>query len=152
VPACGVPFFLLLGAGGVGGERQLLPRRAALAGAVALVVLAVVGFAPPWLSARLAAQGDIAAAKRLDPLSVDPYLAEAAQAASPAQAIQPLQAAVRKEPRVVELRFNLGLAYARARRFRLARAELLEARRLDPGEARIVEALKSLPKRSIRSS
>ena len=28
VPACGVPFFLLLGAGGAGDERPLLPRRA----------------------------------------------------------------------------------------------------------------------------
>jgi hypothetical protein len=152
VPACGVPFFLLLGAGNAGGERSALPRRAAVAGAVALVVLALVGFAPPWLSARLADQGDIHWAKRLDPLSVDPYLVVAGRAGSPAAAIAPLQEAVRKEPRVVELRFNLGLAYARARRWRLARAELLEARRLDPREPRIAEALQRLPKRSIRSS
>ena len=63
-----------------------------------------------------------------------------------------LEEAVRKEPRVVELRYDLGLAYERARKLRRARAELLEARRLDPREPTIADALKNLPGRPIRSS
>jgi hypothetical protein len=152
VPACGVPFFLLLGAGCSGGERRLLPRRAALPAAVGALVVAVVLFVPPWLSARLTDRGETRWAKRFDPLSVDPYLAQAAQAPTPQAAAAALAQAVRKEPRVVELRFDLGLAYVRAHQVRRARDELLEARRLDPREPRIAEALKSLPKRSIRSS
>jgi O-Antigen ligase len=151
VPACGVPFFLLLGAGGAGGERRLLPGRASAAAAVAVVVLSLVAFVPPWLSARLTDQGDLAAAKTFDPLSVDPYVAQAARSPTAVGAVAALRAAVRKEPRVVELRYSLALAYIRARRLQAARAELLHARRLDPGEPRIQDALKNLPKRPIRS-
>jgi hypothetical protein len=152
VPACGVPFFLLLGAGAAGGERPALERRAALPAAAALAGLAVLVLMPTLLSARFDDHGNVSWAKRLDPLSVEPYLVEAGQATSPAADAAGLEQAVRKEPRVVELRFNLGLAYARAHRWRLARAQLLEARRLDPREPRITEALKRLPTRPIRSS
>ena len=144
VPACGLPFFLLLGAGGAGGARPPLARRAAVPAAIGLVVLSLVAFVPPWLSARLTSRGQLDWAKRLDPLSVDPYVAQGTVGA--------LEQAVRKEPRVVELRFDLGLAYERAHELRRARAELLEARRLDPREPRIADALKNLPKRPIRSS
>ncbi|TMM21225.1 MAG: hypothetical protein E6F97_08785 [Actinobacteria bacterium] len=147
VPACGVPFFLLLGAGNSGGERRTLARRAAVPAAVAAVLVALVLFVPPWLSARLTDRGQIHWAKRLDPLSVDPYVAEAARAPTPRAAASLLAQAVRKEPRVVELRFDLGLAYQRAHELRKARAALLEAKRLDPRELRIDEAFKSLPKR-----
>ncbi|MGZ4308735.1 MAG: O-antigen ligase family protein [Gaiellaceae bacterium] len=152
VPACGVPFFLLLGTGGAGGERGVLSRRAAVPGATAAALVAFVLFVPPWLSARLTDRGDFRWAKRLDPLSVDPYVAESASAPTPKTAAAVLAQAVRKEPRVVELRFDLGLAYQRAHELRKARAALLEAQRLDPREPRIKEALKSLPKRPIRSS
>ncbi|MGB2874480.1 MAG: O-antigen ligase family protein [Gaiellaceae bacterium] len=152
VPACGVPFFLLLGIGGAGGERRPLPGRAALPAAAATLIVAVVAFVPPWLSARLTTRGNPSWAKRLDPLSVDPYIWQAGNARSPGDAARALEAAVRKEPRVVELRFDLGLAYSRAREWRLARSALLEARRLDPREPRIAEALRRLPKRSVRSS
>ena len=144
VPACGLPFFLLLGAGVAGGDRAPLARRAALPAAIVLVVLSLVAFVPPWLSARLTSRGQLHWAERLDPLSVDPYVVKGS--------VTGLEQAVRKEPCVVELRYDLGLAYERARRFRRARAELLEARRLDPREPRIAEALKNLPKRPIRSS
>jgi O-antigen ligase/polysaccharide polymerase Wzy-like membrane protein len=151
VPACGVPFFLLLGAGGAGGERRLLPGRASAAAAIVTVVVALIAFVPPWLSARLTDRGDFAAAKRFDPLSVDPYVAQAASARTSADAIAALRAAVRKQPRVVELRYDLALAYLRAHQRQRARAELLLARTLDPREPRIQEALKNLPKRPIRS-
>ena len=98
--------------------------------------------AATWSGAT--ARGQLHWAKRLDPLSVDPYVVQGS--------VRALEEAVRKEPRVVELRYDLGLAYARARRFRRARAELLEARRLDPREPQIADALKNLPKRPIRSS
>jgi hypothetical protein len=144
VPACGLPFWLLLGAGGSGGERRPLAARAAFPAAAVVAVLAVVAFVPPWLSARLTDRGQYRWAKRLDPLTPDPYVAQGSVAS--------LEAAVRKEPRVVELRFDLAQAYVRARKFGLARAELERARRLDPLDPRIREALRNLPKRSIRSS
>src|SRR5436190_4415380 len=143
VPACGIPFFLLLGAGGGGGDRPPLARRAALPAAIVLVVVSLVAFVPPWLSARLTSRGQFHWAKRLDPLSVDPYVRQGSVAA--------LEEAVRKEPRVVELRYDLGLAYERAHKLRRARAELLEARRLDPREPTIADALQHLPKLPIRS-
>ena len=152
VPACGLPFFLLLGAGGSGGDRPLLARRTGISAAVATTLLALVLFVPPWLTARLSTRGQVQWAKRLDPLSVTPYVTQAGRARTPDGAVRALEAAVRKEPRVVELRYDLGLAYVAARRWRAARAELLEARRLDPREPRINDAIERLPKRSLRSS
>jgi O-antigen ligase/polysaccharide polymerase Wzy-like membrane protein len=146
VPACGLPFFLLLGAGNAGGTRALLSRRAALASAAVVAAIVVVLFVPPWLSARLSVRGQIGWAKRLDPLAVDPYVSASARAPTPRAAIPPLQTAVRKEPRVVELRFALAMAYERAGELRAARRELLQAKRLDPLEPRIDEALRALPR------
>jgi O-Antigen ligase len=144
VPACGLPFFLLLGLGGPRGERAIVGRRPALALAAAVAVVGLLAFVPPWLSARLTVRGQTAWAKRLDPLSVDPYVAQAARSPVPQGAIDQLRSAVRKEPRVVELRFALASAYRRAGEKEAARAELLQAKRLDPGEPRIDEALRAL--------
>ncbi len=152
VPACGLPFFLLLGAGSSGGDRRELARRPALVGAAVALAVAFVAFVPPWLSARLTDRGQFRWAKRLDPLTVDPYVAESARAGSPRASAAALEAAVRKEPRVVELRYDLALAYLRAREPHRARTQLLVARRLDPREPRIQQALKNLPKRSVGSS
>ena len=74
----------------------------------------LVLFVPPWLSSRLTVAGDVTWAKRLDPLAVNPYLVAAARAPTPQAALVPLQAAVRKQPRVVELRFQLAEGYERA--------------------------------------
>ena len=137
VPACGLPFWLLLGAGGSGGERRPLASRAAIPAAVLAVVVAVVAFVPPWLSARLTDRRDFRWAKRLDPLSVDLYVAQGT--------IESLQEAVRKEPRVVELRFDLARAYLRARETRRAKAAFEAAHRLDPRNAEITKALKNTP-------
>jgi hypothetical protein len=145
VPACGLPFFLLLGTGASGGARALLSRRATVVAAAVVAAIVVVLYVPPWLSARLTTRGQIAWAKRLDPLAVDPYVAASARAPTPRAAIPPLLDAVHKEPRVVELRFALAQAYERAGEVRAARRELLEAKRLDPREPRIDEALRSLP-------
>ena len=118
----------------------------------AAALVAVLLFVPPWLSARFADHGDFSAAKALDPLSVDAYRLEASEAATPRAAVEQLEAAVRKGPRIADLRYELGRAYARAREVRRARAALLEALRLAPGDPQIAEALKRLPKRPIRSS
>lgn len=145
VPACGLPFVLLLALGGAGGDRPTLSRRLALPLAFVVAVIALAAFVPPWLSARLTVRGQTAWAKRLDPLSVDPYVADAARARNPQGAIEQLRKAVRKEPRVVERRFNLAVAYERAGDSKNARRTLLEAKRLDPLEPRIDEALDRLP-------
>ena len=145
VPACGLPFFLLLALGGAGGERPPLSRRLALPLACVVAVIALAAFVPPWLSARLTVRGQTAWAKRLDPLSVAPYIADAARAPTPQGAIEQLRAAAHKEPRVVEWRFNLAIAYERAREWKNARRTLQEAKRLDPREPEIDEALRRLP-------
>lgn len=137
VPACGLPFWLLVGVGCSGGERRQLGSRAALPAAAVAVVIAVIAFVPPWLSARLTDHRNFHWAERLDPLSVDPYVSQGSVAA--------LEEAVRKEPRVVELRFDLGQAYVRAGKRSKARAALEEAHRLDPRDPRIAEALKNAP-------
>jgi O-antigen ligase/polysaccharide polymerase Wzy-like membrane protein len=147
IPACGLPFFLLLGSGTSGGERRALAPRPAVLAAAATVVVVFVGFVPPWLSARLTAHGELRWAKRLDPLAVEPYLAAAARAPSASAASAALAQAVAKEPRVVELRYDLALAYIRAREWRAARRELRVARRLDPREVIIEHALSRLPHR-----
>ena len=145
VPACGIPFMLLLGIGGAGGGNRLLARRAALPAAAVVGLVVVVLFVPPWLSARASARGQVGLAKRLDPLAIKPYLAEAARASTPQAALPPLRAAMRKEPRVVELRFALAKGYERAGDIAAARRELLEAKRLDPREPEIEQALDALP-------
>ena len=114
VPLTGVLLFLLLGiaASGGGWKRRPLSRRARWLAGPALVALAVLAFAPPWLSSRLtsrALQGsspsparDLQRARQLDPLSVAPMTAEAALAACAAEAIPPLERAAELEPRSVE--------------------------------------------------
>src|SRR5439155_237033 len=137
VPACGLPFWLLVGVGCSGGERRQLGSRAALPAAAVAVVIAVIAFVPPWLSARLTDHGNFHWAERLDPLSVDPYVSQGSVAA--------LEEAVRTHPLLVQLPFGLGQAYVRAGKRSKARAALEEAHRLDPRDPRIAEALKNAP-------
>ena len=153
IPANGLPFFLLLGIGAAGGGvPRLLRARAALPAGAAAVVLAALAFAPPWLSARFDDRayteaspakilGDLPWARRLDPLSTEPYLTQAELSRSPAD-VAPLERAVAKEPRVADLRFRLGSAYLRAGRKADARRELAAAHRLAPNYAPYVEALR----------
>ena len=107
------------------------------------MLLAVLAFAPPWLSARyteqaLRSSSDSSAAlrraRRLDPLSIDPLVAEATLASSPGD-IAPLRRAVDKEPRRSDLHLLLARAYKKAGREDDARRELLAARRLDPSDS-----------------
>ncbi|HEY6962941.1 MAG TPA: O-antigen ligase family protein [Gaiellaceae bacterium] len=146
-PAVTIPFFLLAGVGLAGGTAVTLPARprrlATLATAAALVLFLV-----PWLAARLVQAGsaardttDLRWAHRLDPLSIDPLVAEAAIAPDPAAAIAPLREARRIAPRSVAVRYFLGSALAAAGDRRAAVAELTAAERLDPRDPAVRVAL-----------
>ena len=151
-PAVGAPVFLVLGIALASDEARPLPRPAALAAGTAAVAAALLLFAPPWLSERVteralagsSATADLVWARRLDPLAIEPLLAEARLATDPDQAVAPLERAAAKEPRNATVRYLLGVAYAEAGRPREARAELLEARRLYPGSEEIARALDDL--------
>jgi hypothetical protein len=149
-PAAALPVFLLLGAAGSTGEPRLRAR-AGLPAAAAALALALFALAPPWLSARLTASAygearsaasDLRWARRLDPLTTDPYLAQAALAPTPAAALPPLRRAVSMEPRSVGLRYQLALAYLRAGRGQDGRRELQRAHALDPGDVLVGQALR----------
>jgi tetratricopeptide (TPR) repeat protein len=151
IPAVGVPFFALLGTACAAREPRPAPRLAGAAVAVGSAAVALVLFAPPWLSATLSSSAldgssspdaDLRWSRRLDPLSVEPYVVAASLASTPAEAIPPLQKAARKEPRSVDQRFQLGLAYLRANQRAAARRELEAALRLEPGEPSIERALR----------
>jgi O-antigen ligase len=149
-PALSIPALVLLGIGAAPDSRRRLPARAAVPAGFAAAAIALLAFAPPWLSARYTDRAyadpphagyDLRWARRLDPLSTAPYEAQAVLARSPAD-IPPLETAVRKEPRQVELRFELGLAYLRAGRKADARRELRTALELYPRSPDIPKALR----------
>ncbi len=88
-------------------RRRTLRGRAATAGALLAVVVAFGAFGLPWLSARFTqsalddpphAASDLRWAKRLDPLTVDPYLAAATLAPGSEEAVAALRKAVSKQP------------------------------------------------------
>jgi hypothetical protein len=148
-PAVGLPVFALVGIA-LSTEEGVGPTgRWAGAAAAAVVAFALLVFVPPWLSARITTRvlaGDTSAAslswaKRLDPLSAEPYVAEAALARTPEEAIFPLEDAVAKEPRAVSHRYQLGQAYLAAGRRAEARAQLTVAHALFPRDEDIAKAL-----------
>ena len=151
IPAVGVPFFALLGTACADREPRTAPRFAGAGVAIASAAVALILFAPPWLSATLSNSAldgssspgsDLRWARRLDPLSVEPYVVAASLARTPKEAIPPLRTAARKEPRSVDQRFQLGLAYLRANRPADARRELKAALLLQPGEPSIERAIR----------
>jgi hypothetical protein len=156
IPAVGLPFFLLLGAGAAAAGTRPLRRREWIPAAAVSAAIALLAFTPPWLSSRLSTHAlegssstssDLRWARRLDPLTVEPYVVQAHIAPTPAAAIPPLVKAAQKEPRAVEVRFELGLAYLRAKRPLEARRELRAALALEPGADSIERALRSVPRR-----
>ncbi len=149
-PALGVPFFCLLGMGAGTDGQPRIARRNATPLAIAGVAVAVIAFMP-WVSSKLtnrvydgvASPGsDLSWAKRLDPVSVDPYLAEAAAAPNAAGQIPPLERAADKEPRSAGVQYLLGVAYLEAGRRAEALRTLLVAHSLDPREDLINAALR----------
>lgn len=151
IPSVGLAGLTLAGIGASRGSPPVLRPRPALLAGVAVAAVAVVGFAPPWLSARFTdrAYGQTPAdrstsfrwAERLDPLSVDPLLAQAALARSPHD-IPPLRRAVSIQPEDSEVHYLLGLAYLDAHRVADARRQLELAKRLSPNDVGILDALR----------
>ncbi|MGH3105415.1 MAG: O-antigen ligase family protein [Gaiellaceae bacterium] len=148
LPAAGIPFFLLLGIAASASTRGRLRPGIAVAGGLAVATAGVLLFAPPWLSARMTQEAlrsgsaaDLDWARRLDPLSVEPLLAEAALAPSPAARTRVLRRALEREPRSAALHYLLGLALLEDGRTREARTELQAAHRLDPRDELIANAL-----------
>jgi hypothetical protein len=150
-PALTLPALFLVGVAAAPEPGRPLRPRVAMPIGVAALALAVFAFAPPWLSDRYTnlayahpsqAAADLRRARRFDPLSTAPYEAQAALARSPAD-IPPLRAAVRKEPRRVDLRYRLGLAYLHAGRKAAAVRELEAALRLYPRSDDVTKALTS---------
>jgi O-Antigen ligase len=151
IPALGLPVFLIVGIALSEPDSPPLPRRIAIPAGVVAVLLAILAFSPPWLSSRFVeraydapttaeARDALRWARRLDPLSTDPYLAETALVDSPAD-IPPLRRAVAKEPRNADLRFLLGLALLDAGRNEDARRELRIAVALAPRAEGFQDAL-----------
>jgi O-antigen ligase/polysaccharide polymerase Wzy-like membrane protein len=148
LPAAGVPFFCLLAIGASPDEESLLRRRKARPGAVVALMVALFAFMPVWISAKLTNQAaetdsatDLRWAKRLDPLSVEPYVVQATLASTPRERIPPLEDAIGKQPRSAALQFLLGEAYLEVGRRDDAIRALEEAQRLDPREPFIQRAL-----------
>ena len=155
VPAAALPFFVLLGIGASSGDRVPLPRRRSLAAALVVAAVALLGFAPVWLSGNLvrqaffapaAASRDLRLAKRFDPLSTDPYVMQARVERDPAARVTALAEAVRKEPARFDLHYQLGVAYLSAGRRADAVRELSTAARLDPGNAKLYLGLARRPR------
>ncbi|MFN2468843.1 MAG: O-antigen ligase family protein [Gaiellaceae bacterium] len=148
-PAVAVPFFVLIGIGASPDDAPLLRRRNVRPAAIASVVLALLVFAPPWVSAKLTSQAlseppdaarDLRWARRLDPISVEPFIARATLARTAAAKIPPLEEAVDQEPKSAALQYLLGTAYLDAGRREDALLALRIARRLDPRDPFIEEA------------
>lgn len=151
-PVSGIPFFLLCGIAAAAPAPAALSRRVSLAAAAGGVALALV-FVPPWLAGRYTdlalvkglpeGSGDLARAKRLDPLSTEPYLVEAVLAPERADAVRALEQAAELEPESARIAYQLGLALLATGRREEARAELERARELYPRNPAIAEALRS---------
>lgn len=141
-PAVGVPFFVLLGSTAGVLSRALLPPAARAGTAVAAAATALVLFGVPLASERLTERGgpdDLRWAKRLDPLTISPLLAEASSAATPAGRVRALRDAADREPDSVAAHYLLGLTYLDLGRKAEARRELREAQRLFPRDEGVID-------------
>jgi O-antigen ligase len=148
-PALGILFFVVVGIACSADESMPPPRRrarAAAAGAAAIAVVALL----PWLSSRFVlhalahpngSASDLRWARRLDPLSPTPYVAQWRLAFDSSDKIFALHHAVRKEPRNAALHYVLGLEFEKANATAAARAELATAHRLAPRDRLFAAAL-----------
>lgn len=150
IPAVGVPAMVIAGIGLSDDRQRSIPSRVSIVAGALAVLAAALAFSPPWLSSRLverahdrptptAAQDDLRWARRLDPLAIDPLLAESAILDSP-QDIGPLRRAVEKQPRNPGLRYLLGSKLLEAGRNRDARRQLRIAVALAPRDETIRNA------------
>ena len=147
-PALTIPFFLLAGIGLGDDQRRALPDRVGGRGALVLAVAALVLLAPPWLSEKLVRSAltshrtsPLTWAHRLDPLSVDPLIAEAQLAPDARAAVHPLEEARSRAPRSLAVRYLLGSVYWNAGRRADAQREFEVALGLHPHDAAVERAL-----------
>ena len=151
IPAVCLPAFVLVGIALSEDRSSTLSGRVAIGTGVVAVLAAVLAFSPPWLSSRLVeraydtptlaeASTDLRWARRLDPLSIGPLLAETTLADPPGD-LPPLRRAIEKQPRNSELHYLLGLRLLDAGRNGEARRELRIALGLAPRNDAIEEAL-----------
>jgi xanthosine utilization system XapX-like protein len=158
IPAVGVLVFLVLATATVDLPREprsrTLGRRRAILTGVAIIVLGLIAFVPPWLAARYneraarggaGTQNDIAWAKRLDPLALEPYLTQAVWSPNLTAAIQELRKAVRHQPRSWAAHYLLGINLLKTGQFRDAHEELFRAHKLNPNDRLVNDALKLAP-------
>ena len=145
-PAVGVPLFVILGIG-LTSEARLGRRSRTLVG-VAALGLAVLAFAPPYLSARLTTQGlqsrepsQLTWAARLDPLSTAPDIARYGLAATPAERLQIAARLVRRRPRAIAFQYLLGESLLAVGRRAAAREAFTRALALHPGDKIVAAAL-----------
>lgn len=150
-PSVTAPMFAVAGIG-IAGAGTALPVRWARLGAAAATAVALFAFAPialaGWLTQRALAGGDAGTslrwARRLDPVSTAPVIAEALRAPTAAAELSSLQTAARMEPRVVATQYLLGVAYLNVGRKAAARAQLDRALALDPQNPSVLAALRAL--------
>jgi hypothetical protein len=150
LPACALPFFVVLGVGAPGASRPRLQRRVALSLGAAVVAVVLAACVPPWLAARDVAQAyagspaweqELDRARTLDPLSTDPLVARATLAPRLPEAVDALRQAIRMEPQSVEAWYLLGVRYLRAGKRKDAIAALERARTLAPRDTFVRNAL-----------
>ena len=147
-PALTILFFLVAGIGLADDARErIAPRAGRLSLGLALAV-ALIGFAPPWLAAKLVErgvsarnEGDLRWAHRLDPVSIDPWIAQAQIASTPAAALAPLRRAAARAPRSLAVHYLLGSVYYNAGRKQDALHEFEQALVLHPHDAAVERAL-----------
>ena len=149
-PVVAVPFFLLVGIALSRRRDDRIGWRVAVPAAVATLVVVIAGFVPPWLSAQFTERRQFEHARRLDPLSTEPLVAEASLARRGERKIGLLRDAIELEPRSSSLHYLLGRAYLGAGRTRDARVAFLRARSLNPREDVIEDALEELRERGAR--
>jgi len=149
-PAVGLPLFVLAGLGLQGSARPL-SRIGARAVAGCALAAALLVFFPTYLSARIATQavfdrapGRLKWAARVDPLSPAPDIARYELAATSDAQLVAARALVRRQPRSVAYQYLYGEALAAARRPDAARAALLRALALHPGDRTVRRALRGL--------
>jgi hypothetical protein len=156
-PAVGVLAFLLLSIGARGpdaAQRPPIVRKASLLGAAAVVLVSLIAFVPPWLASRYeqralkggdGVKGDIAWAKRLDPLAIEPYLAEATWSPNLEASVVSLRKAVKLQPRSFAARYLLGINLLKIGRLAEGREQLYAAYKLSPRDPYVQQALKLAP-------
>jgi len=149
VPVVGVPAFLLVGAGCAPDLRRGVSVAASRLAAGLAVALALFAFAPPWLAHQYVVAAasardpgsDLAHARTLDPLSLDPYWVEWRRADGAAGRVAALRRAHSREPLAVPVLYQLGLAYEQLGRRADALRALRRAAELAPRQRTIRKAL-----------